>query len=109
LRLVVAVLAIAVSASTGVVALGGRAEAATPRPTGSDDYDCSSTLNSLTMAHPGTTWVREGDYLVLLDDYGSGTRVPCSAPGQLPSLGPPFGVWESAPGILQPPSAYPGQ
>ncbi|HEY1970881.1 MAG TPA: hypothetical protein VGH89_23210 [Pseudonocardia sp.] len=102
-------LAVAVLVVAGFVALSGRAEAAPLWRVGSDDYDCSGTLNSLMISHPGTTWIREGNYLVLLSDYGGNIRVPCTAPGQLTSLGPPVGVWESAPGILQPPSAYPGQ
>jgi hypothetical protein len=95
--------------AVGFVALSGRAEAAPSWQVSSDGNDCSGTLSSLMISHPGTTWIREGNDLVLLNDYGSNTRVPCSAPGQLTSLGPPFGVWESAPGILQPPSMYPGQ
>jgi hypothetical protein len=103
-----AALAVIASALVGPVVLGGRAQAAAPGPV-SDDYDCSATLSSLMVSHPGSSWVREGNDLVLMDDYGDGIRVPCTAPGQLPSLGPPVGVWESAPGILEPPSMYPGQ
>lgn len=99
----------------GFVALSGRADAATPTQQLSDGYDCSDTLRALMVSHPGTTWVQEGGDLVLLNDYGEDIRVPCSAPGQLPSLGPPVGVWEGPEGIEPPsqfplnPGQYPGQ
>jgi hypothetical protein len=71
----------------GFVALSGRAEAAAPSQVSSEEYDCSGTLNSLMISHPGSTWIREGNDLVLLSDYGRNIGVPCAAPGQLTSMG----------------------